>query len=181
MFIDPHLDPARQHYSDFIQILRALRRPAVQPLIEVHRVCYEGSGPASEFCSPELTLVYSAARFRFIIGSPFGRLVSRLSDESESGTDFVDFTASGRALEVSTQISSGVLDATIYRAGQATVPRPVFCKLVRTLRYFRGTGIDFEFFSGIMVLNGRTQIRHALISLEGGSARLNVGTGPEQG
>jgi|SRR5271166_2873915 len=45
MFIDPHLDPTRQHYSDFIQILRALRRPAIQPLIEIHRVCYEGSGP----------------------------------------------------------------------------------------------------------------------------------------
>jgi hypothetical protein len=45
MFIDPHIDPTRHHYSDFSQILLALRRPAVQPLIEVHRVCYEGSGP----------------------------------------------------------------------------------------------------------------------------------------
>lgn len=45
MFIDPHIDPTRHHYSGFIQILQAMKRPAVQPLIEVHRVCYEGSGP----------------------------------------------------------------------------------------------------------------------------------------
>ena len=83
--------------------------------------------------------------------------MSRLSDESETGTDFAPFNATGSALELSTGNSSEVLAGTIHRSGQATVPRPVFCKLVSTLRYFRGTVIDFEFSSGIIVLNGRTQ------------------------
>jgi hypothetical protein len=46
MFIDPHLDPSRARYGSFIEILRALQRPRIQPKIEVHRVCYEGSGPS---------------------------------------------------------------------------------------------------------------------------------------
>lgn len=45
MFIDPHLDPTKRGYWDFVQLLGAAggRRPA--PAIEIHRVCYEGSGP----------------------------------------------------------------------------------------------------------------------------------------
>jgi len=44
MFIDPHLDPSQPRYGNFIQLLLAARRdpPA---LLEVHRACYEGSGP----------------------------------------------------------------------------------------------------------------------------------------
>ena len=43
-FIDPHLDPARYQYRDLGNLLVSAgnRRPA--PLIEIHRVCYEGSG-----------------------------------------------------------------------------------------------------------------------------------------
>jgi len=44
MFIDPHLDPSRARYADFIQILLALQRPRINPYIEIHRVCYEWSG-----------------------------------------------------------------------------------------------------------------------------------------
>lgn len=49
MFIDPHLDPAKPRYAGFVQLLQAAgsRRPA--PLIEIHRVCYEGSGPSRTF------------------------------------------------------------------------------------------------------------------------------------
>lgn len=45
-FIDPHLDPMRHGYRDFPSVLASAggRRPP--PLIEVHRVCYEGSGAA---------------------------------------------------------------------------------------------------------------------------------------
>jgi hypothetical protein len=96
------------------------------------------------------------------------RLVSRLSDESEIETDFALFNATGRALKISTKNSSEVLDATVHRSGQATVPRPVFCKLVSTLRYFRGTEIEFEFSAGMIVLNGRTQIHHSGISSSDG-------------
>lgn len=44
-FIDPHLDPTEDHYGEFGDLLvcAGKRRPA--PLIEIHRVCYKGSGP----------------------------------------------------------------------------------------------------------------------------------------
>lgn len=45
MFIDPHLDPSKPRYSEFGQLLQAcLREDGSQPRIEIHRVCYEGSG-----------------------------------------------------------------------------------------------------------------------------------------
>lgn len=52
MFIDPHLDPSRHGYSDFDQIIHAIgpRRPA--PRIEIHRVCYRGSGPSRVVLQP---------------------------------------------------------------------------------------------------------------------------------
>lgn len=44
MFIDPHLDPTRPSYNGFAELLR-LRGPRnPSPKIEVHRVCYSGSG-----------------------------------------------------------------------------------------------------------------------------------------
>lgn len=45
MFIDPHLDPAKPRYRDFAQVLAATGRGSPGPAIEIHRVCYEGSGP----------------------------------------------------------------------------------------------------------------------------------------
>ena len=47
-FIDPHLNPARQDYRGIRNLLvcAGSRKPA--PLIEIHRVCYEGSGPNRE-------------------------------------------------------------------------------------------------------------------------------------
>jgi hypothetical protein len=52
MFIDPHLDPSRYSYSTFSQIIQAIgsRRPT--PRIEVHRVCYRGSGPNRVILTP---------------------------------------------------------------------------------------------------------------------------------
>jgi hypothetical protein len=78
------------------------------------------------------------------------------------------------AMELSTGNSSEVLAATIHRSGQAKVPRPVFCQLVSILRYFRGTEIDFEFSAGMIVLNGRTQIRHSGISMAKSDARVSA-------
>lgn len=47
MFIDPHLDVAQQRYSEFSKILAAAERSNhnLNPKIEIHRVCYYGSGP----------------------------------------------------------------------------------------------------------------------------------------
>jgi hypothetical protein len=49
MFIDPHLDPARPSFRDFAQLLAAAGRRSPAPAIEIHRVCYEGSGPSRVF------------------------------------------------------------------------------------------------------------------------------------
>lgn len=51
MFIDRNLDPTKPHYRDFLQLLLTLagRHPA--PLIEIHRVCYIGSGPQRQIMS----------------------------------------------------------------------------------------------------------------------------------
>lgn len=49
MFIDPHVDPGRPQYRDFVQLVQAAGGRTPVPLIEVHRVCYQGSGPSRQF------------------------------------------------------------------------------------------------------------------------------------
>ena len=44
MFIDPHLDPTQPRYQGFITLLKAAGNRSPAPLIEIHRVCYRGSG-----------------------------------------------------------------------------------------------------------------------------------------
>jgi hypothetical protein len=44
MFIDPHVDPSQRRYGDFVQIVQEAGRRTPVPLIELHRVCYQGSG-----------------------------------------------------------------------------------------------------------------------------------------
>jgi len=43
MFIDPHLDPEKYGYREFVKLLLACQREECPPLIEIHRVCYVGS------------------------------------------------------------------------------------------------------------------------------------------
>ena len=45
MFIDPHLDPVRKGYGQFGALLALSGGGKQVPKIEIHRVCYEGSGP----------------------------------------------------------------------------------------------------------------------------------------
>jgi hypothetical protein len=84
MFIDPHLDPDKQGYSGFGALLAAAARPVSQPLIEIHRVCYEGSGPGrrivpnTEWCE----------RFRDGLGPALARV--RVSVEVFIWNDFHD-------------------------------------------------------------------------------------------
>ncbi|HQM27474.1 MAG TPA: hypothetical protein PKW97_13315 [Syntrophorhabdus sp.] len=49
MFIDPYLDPTQKNYNEFINLLKATKRSELQPLIEIHRVCYVGSGKNKEY------------------------------------------------------------------------------------------------------------------------------------
>lgn len=45
MFIDPHLDPTRRGYRKFVKLIEMICTRKRHPFIEIHRVCYEGSGP----------------------------------------------------------------------------------------------------------------------------------------
>jgi len=49
MIIDPHLDPAQGRYRDFGALIEVAGRRAPVPEIEIHRVCYEGSGRERQF------------------------------------------------------------------------------------------------------------------------------------
>jgi len=49
MFIDPHVDPSRPQYRDFVQLIQTAGGRTPVPLIEVHRVCYQGSGQSRQF------------------------------------------------------------------------------------------------------------------------------------
>ena len=56
-FIDPHLDPRRPDYREFPDLLAAVGPQ--NDLIEIHRVCYAGSGPSREILdSVELEEVF---------------------------------------------------------------------------------------------------------------------------
>ena len=44
MFIDPHIDLELQRYKDFIPLLQCAGGRSPRPQIEIHRVCYKGSG-----------------------------------------------------------------------------------------------------------------------------------------
>ena len=48
MFIDAHLDPSRRNYGEFIQLIERIAATNQSALIEVHRVCYLGSGPGRD-------------------------------------------------------------------------------------------------------------------------------------
>jgi hypothetical protein len=53
MFIDPHLDPTRYGYRDFVQLLLRAGGRTPSPLLEIHRVCYEGSGPGRQILTEQ--------------------------------------------------------------------------------------------------------------------------------
>lgn len=69
MFIDPHLDPGATRYDGFGALLRAAGGRTPPPTIELHRVCYEGSGIGRRFPEREQS-GYFERRFRDVLGEP---------------------------------------------------------------------------------------------------------------
>ncbi len=45
MLVDAHLDPSQTRYSESIDLICEMRGRVPRPLVEIHRVCYVGSGP----------------------------------------------------------------------------------------------------------------------------------------
>jgi len=66
LFIDPHLDPGRHRYREFGNLLAHAGRRTPAPLIEIHRVCYEGSGPSRRI----LALAEIEHVFRDVLSTP---------------------------------------------------------------------------------------------------------------
>jgi hypothetical protein len=66
MFIDPHLDPSQGHYRDFGRLLSVAKDRSPAPLIEVHRVCYRGSGQTRQI----LTCSEIEIAFRNALSAP---------------------------------------------------------------------------------------------------------------
>ena len=96
LFIDPHLDPARRGYRDIGALLARSGNRSPAPRIEIHRVCYEGSGPGRHF-PLEGDSTYFERRFRDGLGKPLraagspcrglhlGRLPRPVSDQQPGG------------------------------------------------------------------------------------------------
>lgn len=53
MFIDPHLDPALPRYQGFCTLLEEAGNRIPSPLLEIHRVCYQGSGRTRTILNPQ--------------------------------------------------------------------------------------------------------------------------------
>lgn len=66
MFIDPHIDPTEQRYKDLVKLIQIAGGRASRPLIEIHRVCYRGSGPHRQL----LDLAVVEANFKRELSGP---------------------------------------------------------------------------------------------------------------
>ncbi len=87
MFIDPHLDPIRPGYGDFAGLVADAGGRSPAPKIEIHRVCYEGSGPSRELCN-RADPAYFERRFRDALGASLHK--ARLRVEVFIWDDFHD-------------------------------------------------------------------------------------------
>jgi hypothetical protein len=94
----------------------------------------------------------------------FRRLLARLPDESETGSDFIVFSASENCLHIVVGGTSEVLSASVVHPGQARVPYPVFRGIARTLRFYRGRTVSVAFSWGLLRISS-TDFWHPKISV----------------
>ena len=87
IFIDPHQDPRKPGYHDFGALLSRAGSRTPAPRIEIHRVCYEGSGPARWLPMRDDPL-YFERRFHQELAEPLRS--GRLSAEVFVWDDFHD-------------------------------------------------------------------------------------------
>jgi hypothetical protein len=92
------------------------------------------------------------------------RLLTRLSDESEAGGDFVVFNGTGDGLQIVANSTSEGLAAIVSNAGVARIPHPVFRGIVRTFSTYHTRKLTFTFSAGQLTVNG-TVFRHPQISV----------------
>lgn len=95
----------------------------------------------------------------------FRRMLARLPDEAEAGTDCVAFNARGTVLEILAGDTSEFTQANIVQPGQGRVSLSVFRRIARTLQFFRRRLIAVTFSSRMLQVE-RTQFRHPEISVQ---------------
>jgi hypothetical protein len=93
----------------------------------------------------------------------FLRMLSRLPDESDAGSEFVIFEARGDSLEIVAQDTVEGLPVSIVHSGRASVPSAVFSGLARVLRFYRHKTVRFAFSAGVVKID-HTEFRHPGIS-----------------
>ena len=71
LFIDPHLDPMKHQYRDIGELLSGSGGRTPAPTIEIHRVCYEGSGESRRFPMRDVCQNYFQDRFSRALGPSF--------------------------------------------------------------------------------------------------------------
>lgn len=64
MFIDPHLNPSVDRYAHCASLLAMAGGRTPPPKVEIHRVCYQGSGPDRKFPSLDQIHAWFSGRFR---------------------------------------------------------------------------------------------------------------------
>jgi hypothetical protein len=96
----------------------------------------------------------------------FRRMLSRLPDESDAGSEFVIFEARGDSLEIVAQDTVEGLAVSIVHSGRASVPSAAFSGLARILRFYRQKKVRFAFSAGVVKID-RTEFRHPHISVTG--------------
>ncbi|MCG8556424.1 MAG: hypothetical protein MJD61_14210 [Proteobacteria bacterium] len=84
MFIDPHIDPSEDRYKGLETLIESAAGRSPRPLIELHRVCYRGSGRSRTI----LNLDEVEATFRAELGGTLSNV--GLSVEVFIWSDFHD-------------------------------------------------------------------------------------------
>jgi hypothetical protein len=92
------------------------------------------------------------------------RLIVRLPDECEAGSDFIVFSAVGHQLSITAGGTSEALSASVVYGGRAIVPYPVFRGIARTLRFYSGKTVTVASSEGLLRI-ARTEFRHRNISV----------------
>ena len=92
------------------------------------------------------------------------RLLTRMSDESEAGGEFVVFNATGDGLQIVANSTSEGPVAIVSNAGVGRMPYSVFRGIVRTFSTYHTRKLSFTLSARQLTVNG-TVFRHPQISV----------------
>ena len=92
------------------------------------------------------------------------RLMTRLCDEAEAGSQLIVFSAQKNSLEIVAGETSEILSVIVVHGGRATVPYAFFVGIARILRFHCGDRITLVLSTGVFRID-RTEYRHPSITV----------------